>query len=218
MLDTTQTEALFHAEAAYQARFSVPKTKRYRMEEIMAHSVKRHDPARKEVEAFIAAVFKQSYHANIQHFMPELIALRDQNGVLMAAFGLRNAAAETLYLEHYLETPIECLLKEKLNLNLSRQDIVCIGNLAVANPRNAGVLIAHVIQHCLENGVQWAVATAHHSLQNGLIKGGRDVYALCSAEKSALPLEEQSSWGNYYDHLPQVIAIRGNDNTTVKKG
>lgn len=215
MLETTPPEALFHAEAAYHARFSVPQTKRYRVEEIVAHSVNQHDPARKEVEAFIYAVFKQSYGADIQHFMPELVALRDQNGVLMAAFGLRNAAVEALYLEHYLQTPIEHILDEKLGLKLSRKEIVCIGNLAVANPRNAGVLIAHVIQHCLENGVQWAVATAHHSLQNGLIKGGRDVYALCSAEQSALPVEEQDSWGNYYHHLPQVIAIRGNDTTTV---
>ena len=79
----------------------------------------------------------------------------------------------------------------------------------MANPRNAGILIAHVIQHSLDIGVEWCVATAHHSLQNGLIKGGHDVYALHAAEKSRLSEEEQAVWGSYYDNGPQVVAIRG---------
>ena len=215
MLDCTlQQESLFHAEAAYRTR-SLPKTKRYRVEEIVTHSVGPNDPTRKEVEAFIATVFSHVYGANITQFMPELVALRDQNGVLMAAFGMRNAEKEKLFLEQYFEMPVESLLQAKLGLTLDRNQITCIGNLAVANPRNAGVLIAHVIDHSLKIGVQWAVATAHHSLQNGLIKGGRDVYALCSADKIALPLEEQANWGSYYQHLPQVVAIRGVSNSPV---
>lgn len=221
MLDTsTCQDALFHAEAAYRARTTSlpPKTRRYRIEEIVAHTVNQQDPARKEVEHFIAAVFAQSYGAHVTQFMPELVALRDQNGILMAAFGLRNAAQETLFLEQYFSEPVESLLAAKLGLALARTDITCIGNLAVANPRNAGVLIAHVIQHSLAIGIKWAVATAHHSLQNGLIKGGRDVYPLCSANQSALPVAEQAVWGSYYQHTPQVVAIRGVDNTAVKEG
>ncbi len=221
MLDTTpNTEALFHAEAAYRSRtpYMIPKTRRYRIEEIIAHTVNQQDPARKEVEHFIAAVFAKSYGANISQFMPELVALRDQNGVLMAAFGLRNAAQENLFLEQYFNDPVESLLEKKLGLSLARTDIICIGNLAVANPRNAGVLIAHVIQHSLAIGIKWAVATAHHSLQNGLIKGGRDVYPLCSAHQTALPVHEQAVWGSYYQHTPQVVAIRGVDKTAVKTG
>ncbi len=211
---TTQEETLFHAQAAYRAR-TMPKTKRYRVEDIVTHSVGPNDPARKEVEGFIATVFAHAFGAHITQFMPELVALRDQNGVLMAAFGLRNAAQETLFLEQYFEQPVEALLQSTLGLNLNRNEITCIGNLAVANPRNAGVLIAHVIQHSLAIGVQWAVATAHHSLQNGLIKGGRDVHALCSADKASLPIAEQANWGSYYQHLPQVVAIRGISNAPV---
>ena len=211
---TTQPETLFHAEAAYRVR-AMPMTKRYRVEEIVTHSVGPNDPARKEVEHFIAAVFAHSYGAHITQFMPELVALRDQNGVLMAAFGLRNAAHEALFLEQYFPAPVESLLQSRLGLTLSRDQITCIGNLAVANPRNAGVLIAHVIQHSLAIGIEWAVATAHHSLQNGLIKGGRDVYALCIADKAALPLHEQANWGSYYHHLPQVVAIRGVSDAAV---
>lgn len=53
------------------------------------------------------------------------------------------------------------------------------------------------------------VATAHHSLQNGLVKGGRDVYALQAADPARLGSTELASWGSYYDNSPQVVAIRG---------
>ena len=198
----------YQAEAAYQLREFV-MTKRYVLSEITASTVNIGDASRKEVEAFIHAVFKHTYGAEITTFMPQLVALRDSNGVLMAAFGWKKASAGPLFLEQYLDEPIESLVSKKLAKKISRDEITKIGNLAVANPRNAGVLIAHVIQHGIDIGIKWGVATAHHSLQNGLIKGGRDVYPLFPADKSRLSLQEQARWGSYYDRMPQVIAIRG---------
>ena len=208
MLNTLHTEELYTAEMAYHLR-SFAKTRRYRVNEITAHTVTKESSCRREVEAFIHAVFKVTYGANVTEFMPTLVALRDENGVLMAAFGMRSAADEKLFLEQYLDMPIEKLLTEQLGKPITRNEITCIGNLAVSNPRNAGVLIAHIIQHSLEIGIEWCVATAHHSLQNGLIKGGRDVYPLHLADKARLSPEEQFEWGSYYDSMPQVVAIKG---------
>lgn len=203
-----QHQPVYRAEAAYQLREFV-KTKRYQISEITASTVNIGDPARAEVEAFIHAVFKRAYDAEITLFMPHLVALRDRDGILMAAFGWKKAVDGPLFLEQYLDEPIESLISRRLDKHITRDQITKIGNLAVANPRNAGVLIAHVIQHSLDIGIEWCVATAHHSLQNGLIKGGRDVFPLFPADKSRLPLEEQAKWGSYYHHQPQVIAIRG---------
>lgn len=208
MLNTVKTEPLFTAEMAYQLR-SFTKTRRYNVNEITPHTVSKDAPCRREVEAFIHTVFKVSYGANVTEFMPTLVALRDENGVLMAAFGMRSAAEEKLFLEQYINQPIEELISEKIGKAITREDITCIGNLAVSNPRNAGVLIAHIIQHSLSIGIKWCVATAHHSLQNGLIKGGRDVYPLHLADKACLSAKEQAVWGNYYDQTPQVVAIKG---------
>lgn len=204
----TNVQQVFHADTAYQLR-DFAQAKRYQVEEITAHTVDISAPCRKEVEAFIATVFKQVYGAEITHFMPKLVALRDQNGVLMAAFGMRNAEHETLFLEQYIDEPIEQCISKQLGRVIHRKQITCIGNLAVANPRNAGILIAHVIKHSLEIGIEWCVATAHHSLQNGLIKGGRDVYPLAPADPARLPIEEFAKWGSYYRHMPQIVAIRG---------
>jgi Thermostable hemolysin len=203
-----QHPPVYQAEVAYQLREFV-KTKRYQPYEITATTVNVGDASRKEVESFIHAVFKNAYGAEITAFMPHLVALRDSNGILMAAFGLKKAADGPLFLERYLDEPIEALLSKKLGSNISRHQITKIGNLAVANPRNAGILIAQVIQHSLDMGIEWCVATAHHSLQNGVIKGGRDVYPLFPADKARLSAEEQIKWGSYYKNMPQVVAIRG---------
>ena len=208
MLTSIQNNPIYHAEAAYPLR-AFAQAKRYQMQEITAHTVTKDARCRGEVEAFIHEVFKRAYGANVTQFMPKLVALRDQNGVLMAAFGLRDAAKEPLFLERYLDAPVEQVFSERFNRAITRDQITEIGNLAVANPRNAGILIAHVIQHSLEIGVEWCVATAHHTLQNGLIKGGRDVYALHPADKNRLTADELATWGSYYDNQPQVVAVRG---------
>lgn len=208
MLHTESNTAFFHASSAYELRHFA-QAKRYQVSEITGHLVERDAPCRREVEAFIAEVFKRVYGAEVHLFMPQLVALRDANGVLMAAFGLRNAGREKLFLEQYLDEPIEQLMSRQLERDICREEITCIGNLAVANPRNAGVLIAHVIQHSLSMDLPWGVATAHHSLQNGLIKGGVDLYPLAMAHPNRLQEEEQSKWGSYYKHTPQIVAIRG---------
>jgi hypothetical protein len=207
-LSFNASPTFFHAEAAYKSRPLVA-SKRHRAEDVTVTTsdIMAHDRA--EVEQFIHDVFAKTYGANVQHFMPQLVSLRDENGELVAAFGLRKAECEPLFLEQYLDTPIENLLSNRFNKNISRNQITEIGNLAVSNPRNAGVLIAHVIQHSLDIGVEWCVATAHHSLQNGLIKGGRDVFALQAADKNRLSLDEQTTWGRYYDSATQVVAVRG---------
>jgi len=200
--------AFFNAEVAYKTR-PLAASKRQRAENIMVTTSNIDAADRREVEQFIHDVFAQTYGANVQHFMPELVALRDEEGELVAAFGLRKAANSPLFLEQYLDTPVETLMSQRFGRNISRSQITEIGNLAVSNPRNAGVLIAHVIQHSLDIGIEWAVATAHHSLQNGLIKGGRDVYALHAADPARIEPIERASWGSYYKHMPQVVAIRG---------
>jgi len=204
-----QTNAqAFYAEKAYDLR-AFASLKRYTMQEITAFEVNESHPHRAEVETFIHNVFYHAYGANVTKFMPKLIALRDAQFNLMAAFGMRDAINSPLFLEQYLDEPIESVISDRLGVNIPRRNITEIGNLAVVNPRNAGVLISHVIQHSLDVGVEWCVATAHHSLQNGLIKGGRDVYPLHPVDANRLAPSELQTWGSYYDNQPQVVAVRG---------
>jgi hypothetical protein len=200
------SSAFFNAEAAYKTR-PLAASKRQRAENITVATSDCNAADRAEIEQFIHDVFAKTYGANVQNFMPHLVSLRDEEGELVAAFGLRKADKSPLFLEQYLDAPIETVLSRRFGKTITRNQVTEIGNLAVSNPRNAGVLIAHVIKHSLDIGIEWGVATAHHSLQNGLIKGGRDIYALQAADPLRLNPAELASWGSYYSNSPQVIAI-----------
>jgi len=208
LLTLGNSAAFFNAEAAYKAR-PLATSKRHRAENIKLATSDCNAADRHEIEQFVHDVFAKTYGADVQHFMPNLVSLRDDEGELVAAFGLRKADESPLFLEQYLDAPVETVFSRRFNRDITRAQITEIGNLAVSNPRNAGVLIANVIQHSLDMGIEWGVATAHHSLQNGLVKAGRDVYALQAADPARLDPAEFASWGSYYNNSPQVVAIRG---------
>jgi hypothetical protein len=62
--------------------------------------------------------------------MPWLIGLYDANGELKAASGVHIASQGSLYLEKYLDSPIEVTLSSRLSQSVSRAAIVEIGNFA----------------------------------------------------------------------------------------
>ncbi len=68
-------------------------------------------PGRQEVEAFIQKRFQDSYGATIRAFYPVILAMRCFDK-LSGTSGMRVASQEALFLEHYLDKPIECLLSE----------------------------------------------------------------------------------------------------------
>lgn len=103
-----------------------------------------HDPSRATLEGFIKTIFKRAYGAEIKQFMPRLMSLTDQDCGLLAVCGLRQANSGPLFLEHYMDQPVENLLSERTGLPIRREAIVEIGNLAVAEPGLAQIGRAHV--------------------------------------------------------------------------
>ena len=63
-------------------------------------------PSRQEVEHFIQQVYLSRYGAKVRGFAPTLLALRE-DATILAAAGYRSAARESLFLETYLEAPVE---------------------------------------------------------------------------------------------------------------
>jgi len=163
---------------------------------------------RAEIEQFIADIFHQAYNARINHFMPYLMSLRDPDGKLIAACGLRSAATERLFLETYMDKPVEQLLAERTGSPVQRNDIVEIGNFSVAEIGMARLLITAIFDQLHATSKQWAVFTIVQLLHNSLIKQNIFPKVLCDAEVTHLPPEKQSEWGSYYQQHPQVMAVR----------
>ncbi len=167
-----------------------------------------HDPGRATLEGFIKKIFKRAYGAEIRHFMPRLMSLADRDSGLLAVCGVRQARMSELFLEHYMDQPVEKLLSERTGQPIRREEIVEIGNLAVAEPGMARQLLAGVIDHLHGTPAQWAVFTAIPSLRNSLAKLNVQLEVLCDARLDRLPEHERAGWGTYYEQNPQVMAVR----------
>lgn len=162
---------------------------------------------RAEIERFIGDVFREAYDAEIKRFKPCLMSLRDHDNKLVAACGFRSAALEPLFLETYLDKPIEAVLTERVGFPVGRDNIVGVGNFSVAEPGMARYLITAINDHLHDTSNQWTVFTAVPVLRNAFIKMGMNPVILGDADKSRLPPEEQEEWGSYYAQKPQVMAI-----------
>lgn len=172
------------------------------------HFSQRDATDRAEVEQFIGDVFRKVYGAKIRRFKPCLMSLRDHDNKLVAACGFRSAALEPLFLENYLDQPIEAMLSERTGLPVKRGDIVEVGNLSVTEPGMARYLIAAIVNQLHATSKQWAVFTAVPMVRNAFIKMGLNPVMLGDADRSRLPAEEQAEWGSYYAQKPQIMAVR----------
>jgi len=167
-------------------------------------------PERSKLEEFIKNLFKSAHGANIQYFMPELIALSGRDGKLKAVCGLRKADQEVLFLERYLASSIEETISKIEGETISRSAITEIGNLAVAQPENIRCLLACINLYLHKSKTDWAVFTGIRSLKNALIKLNIPLLSLSNACIDFIPPDEQSDWGSYYDEKPEVMAIKRN--------
>ncbi len=172
-------------------------------------AISEHDaPDRTELEQFIRAMFKRVHGADIQYFLPKLMSVRDTNGKLLAACGLRHADEGKLFLENYLDSPVEMLLSHHNNRSISRSAILEVGNLAVAEPANVRSLLASISIYLHSTDSEYAVFTGISTLRNSLTKLNMPLQLLGEADITCIPEHERAAWGTYYNERPQVMAIR----------
>ena len=162
---------------------------------------------RPAVEAFIRRGFERAYGARLARLMPALMALRRDAGIL-AACGLRAAAGEKLFLETYLDQPVEAALSLATGLALGRADIVEVGNLVIARAGVARRLIFHLTTHLHTAGPAWVVFTAVPALRNNFTRLGIPLVTLAAADGGRLPAAARAEWGDYYEQAPLVTAVR----------
>jgi hypothetical protein len=165
-------------------------------------------PDRQELEYFIRSMFKRVHNAEIIHFMPKLMSVKDMNGNLLAACGLRHADQEQLFLETYLDAPVDMLLSQHHNTSIPRTAILEVGNLAVAEPAHVRSLLASISVYLHTTQSEWAVFTGISTLRNSLAKLNMSLLPLGEASISRIPEHERTAWGTYYNERPQVMAIR----------
>ncbi len=150
---------------------------RLELEAVRAGSARRN-----ELEQYVRAAFACKHGAAVRTFMPTLLSFRDRSGVLRGVVGVRGAHEEPLYLEQYLDLPIESALAAALAQRprasahgtgvVVRSDIVEVGNLAGGSCRAAVRMVSQLPSYLLELRYRWIVFTATSALR-GILREPR---------------------------------------------
>ncbi|OOG42865.1 thermostable hemolysin [Polaromonas sp. A23] len=163
-------------------------------------------PRRREAEAYIRSIFASRYQADPAAFAPNLVML-EQHQRIIAATGWRGAGAETLYLERYLDAPIEAAMESLASEKVVRERIVEVGHLAADKPGGSIHVILTLGRHLHRLGFEWVVFTATQELIGILTKLGLPMLALAKADPARLG-DDAAAWGTYYNTQPIVVAGR----------
>jgi hypothetical protein len=162
-------------------------------------------PERAELEAFIQAAFKRGHDATVTSFMPTLLSFRDSAGQLRGVVGLRGAHPQRLFLEQYLEQPIETAIAAATGDAVRREQVVEVGNLAGATCRSAVRMVALLPGYLLSRDYRWIVFTATSTVRSILQGFGAPLVELARAD-GACVAGGQDRWGSYYQKDPRVVA------------
>jgi hypothetical protein len=92
------------------------------------------EPGRLDLEEYIYERYRRVYGADLQDFLPHLVAVRRPDDTLIGALGYRFAAYESLFLEAYLAQPADAMLSQRLDRQIRRARIVEVGNLVSTSP------------------------------------------------------------------------------------
>ena len=81
-----------------------------------------------------------------------------------------------------------------------------MGNLAVAHPGSARLLIIAITAYLRQAGFEWVSFTAVPALANTFARMGLETHVIGEARSTDLPTGERAAWGRYYDVGPRVYA------------
>lgn len=161
-------------------------------------------PGRPMAEAFIAATFRARYGATLRGFTPNLVVL-DRAGAIYAAAGWRCAGDEALFLEAYLDQPVEQLIGRLAGQPVARHSIVEVGHLSSVRRGGSVDVIASLSRHLARLGFEWVVFTATAELISIFNRLSLPLLALAPADPARLGAAA-ADWGSYYDTPPVVVA------------
>jgi len=154
-------------------------------------------PGRQVAEGWVKRVYFHAYRARLEHFYPWLLAITNRLGRFVSVAGIRPAASFSLFSEHYLDRPVEELLQ------VPRQGIVEVGNLAPTSPGQARAMITTVTAFLHGAGFRQVVFTAVPQLFNAFRRLGLEPHELAPALPHRVP-GGAGEWGSYYAAGPRV--------------
>lgn len=168
------------------------------------YSFEKNDKGRASIERHILDSYQNKFSASLAHFMPTLVSANLPGQAAHLSFGLSSAHEHALYLENYLSEPIERALSNAVNIQIKRQAVVEIGNLAFSNTATIRDDLIAIAYFCYALGYQYVVCTATRMLRLVFLKAGIKPIFLGDACPDDAP-HDGTHWGAYYEAAPQII-------------
>ncbi|MBL0516716.1 thermostable hemolysin [Aeromonas caviae] len=160
------------------------------------------------LQTYIQAAYTLEFNARIPHFLPCLLGLYRADGVLVGACGLNQAChgehEQPLYLEQYLEQPVEAAIETRLGVRPARHRIIEVGNLACSEPGHARLMFAALCRLLCDNALDYVVFTGTAKLRNSFTRLRLNPVELAPAQAHQVG-EDASAWGEYYRCQPKVM-------------
>ena len=160
-------------------------------------------PERRDLEERVRAGFGTHFGASISGFMPQLALYRHRSGK-SGVIGVRGAWDEPLFLEHYLDVPVQNMIANAAGQAVSRTRIAEVGQFVVDDPEIVGSFFRDLVPFLRTEGFDWVCFTGTNRVRAILQRVGFHGLPVASAAaERAAPTGDR--WGNYYDHEPLVI-------------
>ena len=166
--------------------------------------VAKDDAFRPSLEEFIRSSYETIFNAKLKGFLPQLVAAYTEDDQIQAAFGYSDADRNSLFLESYIDEPIDALLTRRLNRTVPRSKIVEVGNLSIDRSANSIESMRDIARYLQSLGYEWIVCTATRYLRLLFLKSGAKPITIAQASPKRVN-NDGTNWGNYYATRPAIL-------------
>jgi len=156
-----------------------------------------------DVHHLISDRYRGAHGAVATTRYPRYCVVTDDRGP-RAVVGYRHASDGPLFLESYLDQPVEAVVSDRFGRRVSRESIVELGSHASSKSRATIALWAEAAD-TLGHDHQIGVAVLTAQLRSMFRRIGLPIIEIAAANASCLS-GEQGAWGHYYAADPIVCA------------
>jgi len=164
-------------------------------------------PQRAGLLGTLREVYGAAFDAQPGSLHDRLLSLRDDSGGTLGLIGASCAADhEKLFVEQYLDEPVERIWSRRLGRRVARAEIVEVGNLAARRTGFGPWLVTALAQHLCSQRRPFTVFAATASLRAFFEHLGVTLHDHGAADPARLD-HDAACWGRYYESDPRVCSL-----------
>ncbi len=169
----------------------------------MFEIVDRNSVLRMVLEARIRSGFGTHFRACVAEYMPRFAYYQHLHGGT-GVIGMRDASEESLYLESYLDSPVDEVIQRAADCAVSRAQIVEVGQFVVDDRGIVQDFFEDLVPFLASQGFEWVCFTGTDRIRAVLNRVGFSGLPVAAANQE-LVRNKPDRWGTYYEHDPVVI-------------